>query len=132
MTITEEKLENLIKMMDSTVEDQVVALTIINNDVKDNPVAVLIAYKFSKAKVSLWEENAPLALAFVQKVSNGSENLNLSFKNIFDAILKNKYSAENMELFLNKFSKFLTDQCLGFGYNFIESIDMKIKLKNEE
>ena len=109
-----------------------VALTIINNDVKDNPVAVLIAYKFSKAKVSLWEENAPLALAFVQKVSNGSENLNLSFKNIFDAILKNKYSAENMELFLNKFSKFLTDQCLGFGYNFIESIDMKIKLKNEE
>lgn len=132
MTITEEKLENLIKMMDSTVEDQVVALTIINNDVKDNPVAVLIAYKFSKAKVSLWEENAPLALTFVQKVSNGSENLNLSFKNIFDAILKNKYSAENMELFLNKFSKFLTDQCLGFGYNFIESIDMKIKLKNEE
>ena len=132
MTITEEKLENLIKMMDSTVEDQVVALTIINNDVKDNPVAVLIAYKFSKAKVSLWEENAPLALTFVQKVSNGSENLNLSFKNIFDAILKNKYSAKNMELFLNKFSKFLTDQCLGFGYNFIESIDMKIKLKNEE
>jgi len=132
MTITEEKLENLIKMMDSTVEDQVVALTIINNDVKDNPAAVLIAYKFSKAKVSLWEENAPLALAFVQKVSNGSETLNLSFKDIFDAILKNKYSAENMELFLNKFSKFLTDQCLGFGYNFIESIDMKIKLKNEE
>lgn len=132
MIITEDKLENLIKMMDSTEEDQVVALTIINNDVKDNPAAVLIAYKFSKAKLSLWEEHAPLALAFVQKISKTSKNLNLSFKQIFDAILINKYSTENMELFLNKFSKFLTDQCLGFGYNFIESIDMKIKLKNEE
>ena len=91
MIITEDKLENLIKMMNSTEEDQVVALTIINNDVKDNPAAVLIAYKFSKAKLPLWEEHAPLALAFVQKISKTSKNLNLSFKQIFDAILINKY-----------------------------------------
>jgi hypothetical protein len=135
MVIKEDKLANIIKMLDAdNKEDRVTALSVLEQNVKDNPIAILLAFKIGrKANWKEWEDETTQAWTYINKVKKTKANvaLRLTFKDIFDHILRAKHSPDQMELFLKYFSQFLTNECLNLGYDFVQNINMEIKLKQE-
>ena len=134
MELTTLKLENIIEMLNAEEEDAKLGLSIINERVKVDPVGVILAYKFSNCAWLHWAEEAPEAWKFITSIKPYKENTiyNLTFKEIFNHILKTKYPPKEMQLYLDYFAKFLTNQCLNMGYNFIDKVDIQIKLKEDE
>lgn len=135
MVIKEDRLANIIKMLDAdNKEDRVTALSVLEQNVKDNPIAILLAFKMARqANWKEWEEETTQAWTYINKVKKKKDNtaLRLTFKDIFDHIIKAKHSPDQMELFLKYFGEFLTGQCLSLGYDFIQNINMEIKLKEK-
>jgi hypothetical protein len=128
--INYDKLVNIVNMLQSSdKEDQTVALIALENmKIKENMLALLFAYKLGNPDQKMWSDNAPKAHAALEesrKISKSS-----SFQQIFKYVMEQKLPKEAMELFLKMFSDYLTGQCKSMGYNFIDGIEMKIKVKS--
>jgi hypothetical protein len=125
-----EKLKNIISMLQSTdKENHTVALTLLENvDYNECFVQLLLAYKQGHAKAEAWIADAPSAYDFIKGKAVMSDT-NITFNDIFQAIIKHKYPVEQMQLFLLVFTEYLKDQCQSLGYSFIEEIEMNVKLK---
>ena len=125
------KLKSVISMLQSPdKENHIVALTIIEQqDYEKSFVSLILAYKFGNSKKDIWEVNAPNAFNFIQNKIKIVEGKGVTFNDIFNCIIKYKLPTDEMQLFMQVFSDYLTKQCHSLGYNFIEEIEMNIKLK---
>jgi hypothetical protein len=126
--MNKEKLNNIISMLNSDDnENAIVALNVLENiNHKENLVQLLLAYKYSKNGQVKWSTNAPKAFNFVTKFTH-NENPNITFNDIFQAILQKKLPSYQMDMFLENFSEHLTNQCRLLGYDFIEQINVTTK-----
>jgi hypothetical protein len=61
-----------------------------------------------------------------------SKDKPLTYKEILKIIVKEKQSEENIQFFLNQFSKHITNSIKDLGFDFIEETEITIKLKNND
>jgi hypothetical protein len=129
-----EKIQNVITMLQSPdKENHIVGLTVMEQQIhKDNLVPLLMAYKFGLPKEEDWILTAPMAFKYLSSKVAISQGIRVTFNDVFECIIETKAPASDMKLFMQMFSKYLTNQCKNLGYKFIDEIQMNIIIKKEE
>ena len=131
--IDEDTYTNLINMLSSSEEDKIVALTNINNlDQKANVIPILFLRKeCTRTNLDLWKEHADKSIKYQRTLGVDDSNNVIKYKNILAAINKQKVKKEsNIEFFCRRFEKFVKDNLIGF--DFIENVQLKITVKDEQ
>ena len=133
--LTEERFDNIVEMLKSPDEENhTLALTIINGvHIKNNLVYVLLARKLGHASEALWKEHAPkIHRAYTQMEGDYfNTNKNITFKAILRALTEMEAGVDQVQIFLNYFCKHLLYQIQNLGYDFVEDMNIIIKLKEE-
>jgi hypothetical protein len=137
MEITNEKYQNIINMMCSEDdENKVVALTIIEQlSFKDNITKILLLKKHSTSTKELWQANAPTIWKELESLTDRGfmdANKHLTYKQVLKTITMMKVPPEEFEFYMKDFSDYLMVQVKHLGYDFVESMEIKIKYKNYE
>lgn len=121
-----EQLDNVIQMLTSKDEENhTVALSIIEaTQTKDSAVALLLGLKLGHATEEQWKTHAPKALEYAKKLCTGAwrNDLNVTYKTLFTIINTTKQKPQQVKLFMQFFTEYLTDQMQTMGYNFIKEI----------
>ena len=131
--IDEDTYINLTKMLGSSEEDKIVALTNINNlDQKANVIPILFLRKeCTKTNLELWKEHANKSIKYQRTLGIDDSNNVIKYKNILAAINKQKVKKEsNIEFFCRRFEVFVKANLIGF--DFIENVELKITVKDEQ
>lgn len=131
--IDEDTYTNLTNMLSSSEEDKIVALININNlDQKANVIPILFLRKeCTRTNLELWKQYADKTIKYQRTLGINDSNNVIRYKNILAAINKQNVKKEsNMEFFCRRFEKFVKDNLLGF--DFIENVELKIKVKDEQ
>jgi len=137
MEITNEKYQSIILMMCSDDdENKVVALSIIEQlSFKDNVTKILLLKKHSTSSIKLWKEHAPNIHNALQELTDRGYmdvNKHLTYKQVLKTITMMKVPPEEFEFYMKDFSNYLMVQVKALGYDFIESMEIKIKYKKNE
>lgn len=131
--IDEDTYINLTKMLGSSEEDKIVALTNINNlDQKANIIPILFLRKeCTRTNLELWKEHANKSIKYQRTLGIDDSNNVIKYKNILAAINKQKVKKEsNIEFFCRRFEVFVKANLIGF--DFIENVELKITVKDEQ
>ena len=131
--IDEDTYVNLTKMLGSSEEDKILALTNINNlDQKANVIPILFLRKeCTRTNLELWKEHANKSIKYQRTLGVDDSNNVIKYKNILAAINKQKVKKEsNIEFFCRRFEKFVKDNLVGF--DFIENVELKITVRDEQ
>ena len=128
---TSEQFNNLISMGSSSdVENHVLALALVEHaDFNENLVYILLLKKLGKINWETWKTHAPKTSLKLKNII--PEAKVITYKKIFDMLGSIKNNQEQILFFLDYFAKYLEKQCKQLGYDFIESLEIKIKTKNE-
>ena len=133
ITIDEDTYINLTKMLGSSEEDKILALTNINNlDQKANVIPILFLRKeCTKTNLELWKEHADKSIKYQRTLGVDDSNNVIKYKNILAAINKQKVKKEsNIEFFCRRFEVFVKANLIGF--DFIENVELKITVRDEQ
>jgi hypothetical protein len=124
-----EQFYNLIQMGSSiNIEDRTLALMLVESvDLKEHLVYVLLFKKLCKIDDKLWIEHAPKTYRKLKSIVDLQRTI--TYKTIFEMLGKYKVNIEQMQFFLEYFSKYLAEQCKSLGYDFIDELEIKIKTK---
>ena len=131
--IDEDTYINLTKMLGSSEEDKILALTNINNlDQKANVIPILFLRKeCTRTNLELWKEHAVKSIKYQKTLGVDDSNNVIKYKNILAAINKQKVKKEsNIEFFCRRFEVFVKANLIGF--DFIENVELKITVKDEQ
>jgi hypothetical protein len=131
--IDEDTYTNLTKMLGSSEEDKILALTNINNlDQKANVIPILFLRKeCGRTNLELWKEHADKSIKYQRTLGVDDSNNVIKYKNILAAINKQKVKKEsNIEFFCRRFENFVKDNLIGF--DFIENVQLKITVRDEQ
>ena len=130
MEFTPEKVNNMVEMMNSTEEDQNVALEVLNNcDIENNIVPILIILKLQHT-LGLYniEQKAPKLHNFITSADYVINNI-ISFNTIYN--IMNKFGdlvpQAHKDMFNNCVSDFLHKMAHNAGMSFVDGISTQIK-----
>lgn len=130
MEFTPEKVNNMVEMMNSTEEDQNVALEVLNNcDIENNIVPILIILKLQHT-IALYniEDKAPELYNFITSADYVINNI-ISFNTIYN--IMNKFgdlvSQAHKDMFNACVSDFLCKMAHNAGMSFVDGISTQIK-----
>jgi len=128
---TPDQFDNLIKMGSSSdKENQMLALQLIETvPFQEHLVYIMLLKKLGKIESATWKEHGNKTYLKLKKVVDVDRVI--TYKKIFDMLGKVKSNKDQVEFFLNYFAKYLENQCKALGYDFIETLEIKIKTKNE-
>lgn len=131
--MTRERFENVRKMLESPdPENQVIGLSILEEqDFKSNAAFILLCKKYSVATNKQWETHAPNLFSQMKNIHNLDVEKVLTFKAILQALTELKAPYEQIQFYLSTFSTYLHEQLTHLGYDFIEDLELNIKLKPE-
>ncbi len=136
MSKSKKKLEynTLYKMLTSSDEEnKVLALSIMNeHDFKTNIMCNFLLYKNTDVYLTLWEEHAAYVLKNIKTYTNSVASNYLTYKDIFNVSKFAKVDSDQLELYLVELNKFLMKTLKNQGYDYIESIDIKLNIKQHE
>lgn len=136
MSKSKKKLEynTLYKMLTSSDEEnKVLALSIMNeHDFKTNIMCNFLLYKNTDVYLTLWEEHAAYVLKNIKTYTNSVASNYLTYKDIFNVSKFVKVDSDQLELYLVELNKFLMKTLKNQGYDYIESIDIKLNIKQHE
>lgn len=127
ISIDDEAFHNLLKMLTSTEEDAVVALTTINNVNFDSSMTkILLLKKLGNVNKDMWNTYAKKAYNWINR--NGLDpDKNLTWQEIFDHLLRKKVPVEDIQFFLNCFGLKLFKSIKGVGYDFLDNVEINLK-----
>jgi hypothetical protein len=131
VTLKAETFDNVLNMLNSVdPENRVVALSCIENvDFKTNLVYIMLLKKQGdKATTAEWKEHAPKVCQMLSSININLDNA-LTYKQILEILTKHKVSAEDIQFYLDKFARTLFTSIKGLGYEFIDSLEINLKLK---
>jgi hypothetical protein len=133
MTMTRERFENVRKMLESPdPENQVIGLAILEEqDFRANSAFILLCKKYSVATNKQWETHTPRLYKQMKDIPDLDVEKVLTFKAILAALTKIKAPYEQIQFYLSTFSAYLHEQLKSLGYDFIEDLELNIKLKAE-
>lgn len=129
MKLSKENYETVLGMLNSSdKENKLVGLTCIeNSDFNKNFVLIMFLYKNSQALISDWENDAPKTYRKITGLT-GEDKSFITYRLIFEQMLKKKGNKEDVEFFIENFNKFLIDTLnKRSNYPEIESINVKFK-----
>lgn len=129
MEFTTDKINNVVEMMNSTEEDQNVALEILNDcDIENNIIPILIILKL-QYKLTLYniEIEAPRLHQFVMKYV--TDNI-ISFNTIIRVINKlgDSVTEDHKDVFNTCVNDFLYNVAQKSGMTFVDGVSTKIKV----
>jgi thiol-disulfide isomerase/thioredoxin len=132
LVLDSESYESLSRMLNSTEEDTIVALTCLNNvNQKDSLVYTLFLRKKSKLYYKMWANYCPKLIKYHESLGVSDKNYNIKYNTIIDIIKKTDNKEHNTEIFLKEFAKFLQNS-LSEAFGFIDELDFTLKLKNKD
>lgn len=126
--------KSILSMLNSQDnQDVVVGLTCIENaDFKKNSILILFLYKECSCSSTEWTEHARKTFNRIKKITGGASKF-VTFKLIFDYMMKIKPSTEDVQFYLQKFNDFIIDMVNGSGkFPLVERIDIKLKDVDDE
>ena len=131
LVIDEATYKNLFRMLNSTEDDQVVALQCIRSMNKQrNYVAVAFLRKNTKCPGRLWETNCKVHLKYQFSIGI-PEGSNITFAQIHSSMQKeSKYKDENSKFFTARYIDYLRDNLVKM--DFVESVEINVKIKGYE
>ena len=131
--MNQERFESIKKMLESSdVENQTLALSILaEQDFVKNAAFILLCKKYSNADNTLWNEHAEGIMIHIRNTNALDVNRILTFKNILEALVEIKAPPHQIKFFMEAFGIYLNDQLKTLGYDFIENLEINIKLKPE-
>ncbi len=134
MEITQEKYDNIIKMLKSPDEsNQILGLTILNElSFSDNITKILLILKHSNTNIGLLQKHAPGLYVDLSDLKELDLKKHITYKHLLNTLIVNKVSAEQIEFYMNDFSKYLLNQIQAMGYDYIDDIHLSIKLKKND
>ena len=133
MEFTTDKINNVVEMMNSTEEDQNVALEILNDcDIENNIIPILIILKL-QYKLTLYniEIEAPRLHQFVMKYV--TDNI-ISFNTIIRVINKlgDSVTEDHKDVFNTCVNDFLYNVAQKSGMTFVDGVSTKIKVNDKD
>jgi len=132
-TIDANAYDNVLKMINSVdTENRVVALTALDNvDFNKSLSYLLLFKKQGNASGAEWAEHAPKVTGMLKGIGINTDSV-LTFKQILEIMVKRKVPVEDIQFYLNRFGDHLFNSIKNLGYNFIDTLEIKIKLKTED
>lgn len=132
VAISDEQFEGLFKMVQSTdQENAIVALHVMENcDFRKSLGKLLYLYKHSKCDKELWKEHAPKLTSKLVGIGI-TMGEDITFETAFKILAEEKASADSFQFLMTKFGNVIRDEIASWGYDWIESIEIKIRLKDE-
>jgi len=129
--LTPTTFENVLQMGKSQdKENHIVALNIIENiDFKDNLSYILLLKKNSNIDGESWKEYSP-------KVTESLDKLGIpyskspTYKQMLQILVEQKAPVEDLNFFCTMFSKELTTSVKNLGYDYIDDLDITIKINH--
>jgi len=126
-----ESYENLLNMLNSNEEDQIVAFKCMDNiNQKDSLIYTLFLRKNTTSKYSLWVSHCPKVILYHESLGISEHSNILQYKTIFEIIKNQSNKQENLEFFIKQFSIWLT-KSLDRSFEFIEDLDITVKYKKQ-
>ena len=129
MKLNRENYKSILNMLNAKDEaDNVVGLTCIENaDFKTNYMLILFLYKESNCTNEAWLKNAPKTFNKIIKIAGGKDKF-MTYKIIFDYMIKKKFSTEDAEFYMQNYNNFLVDMInKSDKFPKIEKIEIKLK-----
>jgi len=122
--------DSILEMMNSVdTENKVVALNCVENvDFNKNLTYILILKKQGNANSSEWSEHAPNTSTMLKGLGINIDS-SLTWKQLLEILVKRKVSVDDIQFYLDRFGKHLYGSIKGLGYEFIDSLDIKLKIK---
>jgi len=130
--LTAETHDNIVEMMNSVdLENRVVALSCIENvDFKDNLVYILLLKKQGGASTSEWTTNAPHTCKLLKSIGVNLDTT-LTWKQYLEILIKQDTAPDKIQFYLDRFVKVIHKSITALGYDFIETLEVKVKLKTK-
>lgn len=132
LVLTTETYDNVLRMMNSPdYENRTVALTCLDHvDFNTNLVHILNLKKEGNATAEEWRSQAPLTSKMLTSIGINLDTI-LTFKQIQETLIKRNAPIDHIQLYLNQFAKHIHGSIKGLGYDFIDSLEITIKLKSQ-
>jgi hypothetical protein len=124
----------LYKMLVSTDEEnKVLGLSIMEeHDFKSNIMCNFLLYKNTNVDAGLWEKHCGYVLKHIRNYMNKTTENYLTYKVIFNITKLVKVDNDQLELYLQQLNNFLINTLKNQGYDYIESINVKLNIKEHE
>jgi len=124
--------DNIVDMMKSVdTENRVVALNCIENvDFNKNLTYILLLRKQGEASASEWKEHAPNTSKMLTGIGINLDS-SLTWKQVLEILIKRKTPAEDIQFYLDRFAGHLFTSIKGLGYDFIDTLEIKVKVNTE-
>ena len=131
--VDNQQYESLLSMLDSkNNQDKVLGLVTIENvDFNKSLTKILLLRKKADISFDLWKEYAPKTIKKFKSI-NVDISEHLKYKDILEIIIKEKQTEEDIQFFLDDFSKHLHTTIKDLGFDFIENTEIEIKLKHND
>lgn len=131
VTLKADTFDNVLAMLNSVdTENRVVGLSCIDNvDFNTNLVYIMLLKKQGdKATTADWKEHAPKTTQMLTSMGVNMDNA-LTYKQILEILVKRNVPPEDIQFYLDKFVRTLHTSIKGLGYEFIDSLEINLKLK---
>lgn len=137
IVIDEEQYHNLLNMLNSNEEDQLVALTCIKGlDKERNSIAVAFLRKSGKCHINMWRKHCKSWLDYMDSLKMKNDSNVITFSTIYKALKKEtKYQKENAVFFITRYTEYIKKDLLRAtlqSNDFVEDIEINIKIKGYE
>lgn len=127
--INKENYKSVLEMLNSSDEANIkMGISILENvDFNKNLTKILMLKKKCNLSISQWQDYSAKLTKKFKKI--GVAEKPMLYKQILKLIIENKQSAEDIQFFLDEFANHVFGTIKNLGFDFIEDIDISIKLK---
>lgn len=133
LVIDSETYDNLTEMLQSTEEDQVVALECIKNmDQKKSLIYTLLLRKNNLKTFGLWHEHCSKVLKYHASLGISKTSNVVSYNDVMRIMKEQDNKEENVKVFMKDFARFLKDSMSTTHFEFIHDIQIEITLKKQD
>lgn len=132
--MTIDRFENVLRMMESTdIENRSVALGILEQlDYSENLAFILLCKKHGAASAHEWEQQAPNLYKKLAAIPGMDMNRAITYKTALHHLKAMNAPVAQIQFFLDEFSRYLVRQLQSMGYDFIEDLEIRMKIKDHD
>ncbi len=133
ITLNAETYDNILSMINSVdQENKTVALSCIENvDFSKNLVYIMLLMKQGTATPEDWRTNAPKIYEMLQSAGLDPTSV-LTYKEIIHKLVARKVPPEDIGFYMDKFINHVHSSIKNLGYDYIEKINITLKLKTPD
>lgn len=132
VVLSKDTHDNIMDMMKSVdTENRVVALNCLENvDFNTNVTYILLLRMQGGATAGEWLEHAPNVSKMLKGLGINSD-ASLTWKQILGVLIKRNVPSEDIQFYLDRFATHLSTSIKGLGYDFIDTVEIKVKVKTQ-